>query len=221
MTRRVTKVSQITLTLTVITNYQISREVKIGKQRNMDHLLLGSSHVNHFGTYLDRHPELHNFGLDICPPFYCFGISGGKLGNSYHRKTFVDEIESRRPSNIYLQVGGNDLDEKNCDVDSLLYNLISFGSLCKQRFNVTHVTVLQFLHREKTRYISVQEYNNLVSIINEKLKSELKTIPHMTFWRHKGLMHSQTNIFRDGIHLNDQGQHKLFKSIRGAMLQRL
>ena len=54
-------------------------------------------------------------------------------------------------------------------------------------------------------------------MVNEVIRAECHQV---SFWKHKGLMNSQEPIFRtDGVHFNDLGSYKLFRSYRGAILR--
>ena len=57
-------------------------------------------------------------------------------------------------------------------------------------------------------------------LLNRYLKVVLEPIPYAIFWRHKGFWRAKTNFMaRDGIHLNDLGQYKLYRGLRGAVLR--
>ncbi len=39
------------------------------------------------------------------------------------------------------------------------------------------------------------------------------------FWKHKGMWNSRANVYRDdGVHLNDLGNFKFYRSIRGLII---
>ena len=57
-------------------------------------------------------------------------------------------------------------------------------------------------------------------MVNEVIRAECKQSHHVSFWKHKGFMNSQELIFHtDGVHFNDLGSYKLFRSYRGAVLR--
>ena len=63
-------------------------------------------------------------------------------------------------------------------------------------------------------------FNNNVILLNWYLKVVLEPIPYAIFWMQKGFWRAKTNFMaRDGIHLNDLGQYKLYCSLSGAVLR--
>ena len=52
------------------------------------------------------------------------------------------------------------------------------------------------------------------------LKTVLEPLPSAIYWTHRGFWRaSNSYLSYDGVHLKREGQHKLFKSIRGAVMQ--
>ena len=57
-------------------------------------------------------------------------------------------------------------------------------------------------------------------MVNEVNRVEYQQCHQVSYWKHKGVMNSQEPIFRsDGVHFNDLGSYKLFRSYRGSILQ--
>ena len=67
---------------------------------------------------------------------------------------------------------------------------------------------MQLLFRERTRNITVQEYQDRVISANRRLKSAAVDRPWLTYWKHKGLKNcSVSPLSSDLVHLNDFGMH--------------
>ena len=59
-----------------------------------------------------------------------------------------------------------------------------------------------------------------MSILSQYLKVVFETIPYVVFWRHQGFWKCKTRFLaRDGVHLNNLGQYKFYRSVRGAVLR--
>jgi len=63
-------------------------------------------------------------------------------------------------------------------------------------------------------------YNFKVNKLHLYLKAILEPIPYCVYWRYRDFWNSQENIYLpDAVHLNDLGNLKLFRSIRGAVIK--
>ena len=83
---------------------------------------------------------------------------------------------------------------------------------------VKRVVVGQIVRRQSWRHISYEEGTTRVTEVNEFLTAVCDD-PHASFWRHQGFWNVQRQIFRpDGVHFNDLGNHKLFRSVKGGSL---
>ena len=57
-----------------------------------------------------------------------------------------------------------------------------------------------------------------MACVNDYVKVACEGCKHVSVWKHKGFWNPQSTLFRDdGVHLNDLGNYKLYRSIRGAM----
>ena len=154
-------------------------------------------------------PFLHNLLLN---ELTCFPSDHEGANPDLKRKLAVEV-----PSVCVLSVGGNDLDHagppQTLLVGMRLYELakelISMG--------VNRVVVCQVVRRHRWRHLSYDEGSARVAEINEFLKAVCTDFP-ISFWAYKGFWNIQREIFRpDGVHFNDLGNHKLFRTIKGAV----
>jgi len=66
----------------------------------------------------------------------------------------------------------------------------------------------------------VGNFNDNVRLLSQYLETVLELLPFAIYWTHRGLWRASSSyLSHDGVHLNREGQHKLFKSIRGAVMQ--
>ena len=168
----------------------------------MSCLIIGSLHVLCLEAYIKSHHR-HNFyelqpnNVDVK---FC-GISGGKVCESSHIRRFKSVIASFHPSKLFVQIGGNDLDTKDADLDTAHLIVCSIVAICKlfiARYQLQHIFVGQLLFRHKTKWIPVHRYNELVVELN---RQELKFEKNICYWRLKSLKNG--NVFRDLVHLSD------------------
>ena len=82
---------------------------------------------------------------------------------------------------------------------------------------VERVVVPQVVRRQSFRHLSVTEGSRRGLEINDFLSAVCAT-EHISFWRHKGMWNSPVIMFRgNGVHFNDLGNDKLWRSVCGAV----
>ena len=65
-------------------------------------------------------------------------------------------------------------------------------------------------------------YNCKVGKLHQYLTVVLEPLPFYYYWWHRGFWKSKSELFLpDGVHLNNLGNYKFMRSIRGAVLQAL
>ena len=121
------------------------------------------------------------------------------------------KLASAMPSVVVLSVGGNDLDHAGTP------QTLKIGMRLLVTLGVKRVVVCQIVRRQSWRHISYEEGTARLTEVNEFLRAVCDD-RHVSFWRHKGFWNFQRQIFRpDGVHFYDLGNHKLFRSIKGAV----
>ena len=128
----------------------------------------------------------------------------------------VSEVGQRNPERSC--VIDNDLDHagtpQTLKVGMRLYEyaqaLVTMG--------VKRVVVCQIVRRQSWRHISYEEGTARVAEVNEFLRAVCETILMYRSGDIGGFWNVQRQIFRpDGVHFNDLGNHKLFRSVKGAV----
>lgn len=180
-------------------------------------LLLGSSHVKHLGTYVAKQ-GLENFTLDVgLIHVMTLGKGGLCALHDTEQKCLAGQmihVQTLMPGVLILHVGSNDLySDKN--TVSQIVNEIFTQAHCALNMGVSHVIISQQFKRNSITYFDdrVVRYNILTSM---KCKQE----PNISFWHHNGLWNPKNGLISilksDGIHLNDRGNEKLFHSVKDA-----
>ena len=125
-------------------------------------------------------------------------------------------VQSVRPDIVIVQLGTNDLSSR----PPLLVgsDLEDFVRLLHDSCGVQFVCVCQTIRRRSAK----RSFNKNVDILTRYLRVVLEPIPYAFYWGHRGFWKARYNFLAsDGVHLNSRGQYKLYRSLRGAILQSL
>jgi hypothetical protein len=175
-------------------------------------LLLGHSFVWRFGSFCASNNCPPNLGLHQIE--FSWAGKGGRtvptlLAHDFHM------VASRKPSIVIIEIGSNDLCNPFLSPATVGSAIDDMCGLLLSSFDVEHVIVSQILPRVKLPF---QDYNNRVHALNQYLRVVLGEHECVTFWRHHGFTYPAVPVFLDdGIHPNDHGMLKLWRSYRGAV----
>ena len=62
-------------------------------------------------------------------------------------------------------------------------------------------------------------FNNKANTLSKYLRVVLESIPYACYWKQRGFWNSKSRFLHcDGVHLNNLGHFKLYRSLRGAIL---
>lgn len=185
----------------------------------MSVLLTGHSFVSrldawwsrgHRGGFLDRYGSpMINRRL----PVRMIGCSGGKIHHMYD--LFTNEVSADRLNAcryIILDIGSNDLDSKST-FEQVGNDMIRLVKWVRDVAPKAVVIVVQSLRRDKTRNISVSNFEQKVNEFNKYLDTHLSSVDRTLFWWHSEL--NQISRFcSDGIHLDNEAYAAYASSIR-------
>ena len=179
-------------------------------------LVLGDSHVYWLGRFVANSMVRFGSGPDFMGDNCRIRFNGFRGGSVDSLERVTSLLAAGIPRVIILAIGGNDIDSVTdhpllvgMRVFELAKSLVSRG--------VERVVVTQVVHRQSFRHLSVAEGSRRVVAINEFLAVVCAT-EHIRFWKHKGMWNSPLLMFRgDGVHFNDLGNYKLWRSVRGAV----
>ena len=113
-------------------------------------------------------------------------------------------------------LGGNDFPASTpvmiaLDIVRLARRLLASGVQC--------VCIGQVCRRLRWRTVTYVVGASLVQELNYYLESFSRDTEGVFFWRHKRLWTSIRPVFRqDGVHFSDEGQYRLFRSMRRAIM---
>lgn len=165
----------------------------------------------------------------FCNDFFTFsnistsivGISSDRVRRSIDMKDLEREVQSQRPKKLVLNIAGNDFDSAHADEDSVREVVLKLMALCDlfvSRYRVNSVYIYQLLSRFTTRHCPVDLYNKLIIVANQLLKQEANKRSSVMYWKMKGLKNSKTENLCDGVHMNNIGNIKYYRALRGAVI---
>lgn len=140
---------------------------------------------------------------------------GGRTVDKMIKKD-MQAMRGIAPNRVIFYLGSNDLCQERGDLDRITLSLVAFVDILLKDLQLTSIVWCQVIPRQNPPF---PEYNDRVQHLNVSLKESIADIPHVKFWRHRGLNNPSQNIFaKDGIHLNDMGHKVLCRSYRGAIM---
>ena len=179
-------------------------------------LILGHSFIRRLHEHINRPNEsayTAKFGIST-PEFLCkwHGVGGRTIDKVL--KYDLSIVEDFGPDIVLLQLGTNDLPNSPAiTVGSSLEHLVT---VLHEEYKVDLICVCQTLRRSS----SDVAFNSKVGLLTKYMKTVLEPIPYAFFWSHRGFWKTKgTYLLGDGVHLNGRGQHKLYRSLRGAVLK--
>ena len=176
-------------------------------------LVFGHSFVRRLKEFVERYS--HDLSLDFGVPsinVFWHGIGGRTVRKIVSFDLHV--VESFKPDIVILQLGTNDLTTLQATtVGSELEDLVR---LLHDNFGVKIVCVCQTIKRETCG----PAFRHKVGLLCRYLKVVLEPLPYAIYWSHRGFWNTRQRIFcADGVHLNNLGHFKLYRSMRGAVLR--
>ena len=179
----------------------------------------GHSFVNRFDTYMQNLPwYMDNLGI---PAFegqvICQGL-GGATVKRLREPENINKLFRKRPDIVVIEAGTNDLARANLtakDVSDEMLELVRDILNC----HVREVIVCQVIYRGKEGMLkAVDDFKHKVVEYNLRMEYELQFLPRTTFWHHRKLWNVDLEEhLTDGTHLNDLGNKKLYRSLKGAV----
>ena len=134
--------------------------------------------------------------------------------------TVMSRVVARRADIVVLHIGGSDICGRAAsppimvalDVLRLARRLLEAGT--------SHVVVCQVCRRSRWRGLSFEDGAARVIEINRHLEAFCRDSDGVFFWRQKRVWNSVHEVFRaDGVHFNDVGNYRFYRSLRGAMMK--
>ena len=190
-------------------------------------LIIGHSFIERLRRHIvnNVYPDFSpNLGLnDLGVRVNFLGFSGGNIFTLLDDVTRLKSCMEAFPADIViLQIGGNDIDKSDFNVDLYKASVRQFIFQLQELYNVKKVVVCEIFPRFKLRTTSISDYHLLRDRINLDFYLEFFHSQTVHFWRHyEGLMSERKLFLRDCVHLNFEGTYKFCRSLRGAILSLL
>ena len=177
-------------------------------------LILGHSFIRRLRDFIIRNSPTYNLNLNINTPvtIHWHGVGGRTIDKV--RRFDLTEVERFKPDVVILQIGTNDLTRRRSSPASVGSAIEDLVCLLHNEYGVCLVCVGQTVKRHP-----VGAFNANVQILAQYLQGVLEPLPFAIYWTHRGFWRaSRSYLSYDGVHLNTEGQHKLYRSVRGAVL---
>ena len=190
-------------------------------------MLVGHSYVWRMEAFIRGSPDPRvkpdlNLPRDLDTPVRFCGTGGSTVPDVVSRD--LASVETIRPDVVILQIGSNDLADKHrplmrpetvgSQIHDLAWKLIN-------HLNVSQVVVCEEFRCPK-KYQLFPDFNANIDALNQYLSVVIDALPCASYWSHHGFKLSELDLYlHDGIHMNETGNFKLFKSFRGAAIQAL
>ena len=186
--------------------------------------IIGHSYVSRLEMFASEH-EHHNIRSDLnlrqCEVHW-LGNRGGKVKKVLRYDLMA--IDAIRPDVAIVHLGGNELDNGD-DPETVAASLVHLAGRLKDH-GCQLVYLCSVLPRPRPKFSSQQQFQTAADHFNDHLKIILdhrpghkqdKEFQNIKFWQHRRFRENELNVHdRDGVHLNDLGQKRLYYSIRQA-----
>ena len=182
-------------------------------------LVLGHSFVRRLKDFAAQNhsdgPYDLNLGLSNVCSIIFHGI-GGRTVDKLIRND-LDKIRSASPNIVVLELGSNDLCDKDSDPETIALSIVALAELLITELSLRIVAVCEVTARQNEPFAG---YNVKAALLNSHLRESLRVIPAAKCWHHRGLINPTNNAVYapDGIRLNYLEYKALYRSYRGAIL---
>lgn len=183
---------------------------------------VGHSFTKRLANYCESGRE--NLGLDIRRHHISFIGQGGKL--YIHLYGDIPALVRLNPDIVCIDIGSNDIDNDMSCAQQLASNVFHFASYLIEAFRIKTVVIMEVLCRlEEGRYgthnkAQFQHAARMYNYAIKRLVNSQSSKRQIYFWHHRGLVHNWERYIdnSDGVHLNQAGMHKYYRSFRSCII---
>ena len=186
-------------------------------------LVLGDSHVRRLGHFMFNLPDqfrsrVHRgWADDVSVSLH--GVGGRRVRDIVEFD--LDLVRDLSPQVVILCVGGNDLCAPGACPLATASALHDAARACTDSLGVARVYVCTIPSRSSYP-ATLPPYPDRVRDCNHYLQEILSVEGRVCFWKLFGLYCEDPTVHaQDGVHFNARGNYKLYRAIRGAVLQGL
>ena len=178
-------------------------------------LILGHSFIRRLHEFVRLPTNALRENFDITTPMNLrwHGIGGRTVAKVMRYD--LEIVRQFSPDIVILQLGTNDISARSiCSALAVGSQLEDLTKLLHEQFGATVVCVCQTILRENSHL------NVRICTLTDYLRVVLQPFPFAFYWRHMEFWRTtQFFLVHDGVHLNQRGQFKLYRSLRGALIQ--
>lgn len=138
----------------------------------------------------------------------------------------VPFIKTFQLDHIILMVGGNDVRELYSP-EELACKLLAVVSVLLKMYTVSYIRVCKLLPKFRQSYDYYQFVDAANALIKKGQFQEITNLDYASFWEHNELFPSPASdkycyhkFLADDVHLNQEGNIHLYRSLRGLILSR-
>ena len=160
-----------------------------------------------------------------------FGVGGMKIGGNENRKNLLSdetilEVNARSPKVIVLWIGDNDI-KITTEPHELSLRILSAVDNLFVKTKIEHVCLMQLIPRFLWDAGLNTHYDFVARQVNQLLKAACGKRHNLSFHFHDFTRfrcekeiryYNLQRFYKDDVHLNDEGNYKLFRSIRGLLI---
>ncbi|KAI8490624.1 hypothetical protein Bbelb_318920 [Branchiostoma belcheri] len=147
------------------------------------------------------------------------GVPGCTIARYYH--TILPNLRHSLPHVVYLEIAHNDLCRRSQSPAKIAHDLASLARTIASIPSVRVVIVAEPLWRLKSPAY-MPDFHDRLAAFRSTLRPLIDSTQRVTRWYHSRLWQKNKNYFvHDGLHLNDEGNLHLFRSVRGAIIPHL
>lgn len=178
----------------------------------MKTLILGHSFVRRLHDEMKENQD--DFTVDCAGQIQMLGY-GGATVRALRRDHVMTEVLKTKADQIFLQVGGNDINP-TINGDRLALDIVTFAKILLKT-GAVKVIVGTVFPRLKPRRMEASLYNEIRTDTNRYLAEYLAFEPKVQLWSHR-MFCDAIDFHSDGVHLNSMGNSKFKFSIQEALL---
>ena len=186
-------------------------------------LVLGHSFIRRTQDFIkDNLRDYENFHIRYNEAQVSFlGIGGATIQDFIDRLSTkrLDIVDVVRPDIVMIQLGTKELGWHDVKPDDLGENMRRLVSELLDR-RVKRVIVCKTLKRgTKAIPPTMPHFNGRVTCFNNWCRDNLSIHPRVDVWNHRGFWGDiEKHVDKKGLHMNDYGQLKLYRSYKGCIL---
>ena len=128
----------------------------------------------------------------------------------------TDEVLSRHPDVVFLEIGCNEIDRVAPFV--LAEQVFQFAKNAGSTWRATSYSfAIFFRDSARLRYHVVSDFNDHVTQYNQRMRELTMASTGVDFWRHRGGMWAiWRKLLCDGIHYTNDGQRRYYSNVSYA-----